>query len=104
MAGFVAGFVVDKTGAVKGIKTFSESGFGYEEQLVSILKTSPYWKPAVQNGRAVDEKFTVPFLIDQGKSDVFFVDLKKASYKFNFRIKDKQYDLNSLTCHFIQGV
>lgn len=87
-------FTVDSTGFVKNIKKLTESGLVYEEQLVNIIQASPRWKPARQNGRNVDEKFSLPFSIDDPREKVLFRDLKKSSYQFSFWINDKQYDIS----------
>lgn len=46
-------FVVDKDGNVSDIKPLTKHGYGMEEEVVSVLKRSPRWKPAVQDGRKV---------------------------------------------------
>ncbi len=46
-------FVVDKDGNVSDIKPLTKHGYGMEEEVVSVLKKSTRWKPAVQDGRKV---------------------------------------------------
>ncbi len=46
-------FVVDKDGAVSDITPLTNHGFGMEEEVVKVLKKSPRWKPAIQDGRKV---------------------------------------------------
>ena len=49
----VAQFIVDKEGRLSGITTITNHGFGMEAEVVRVLKRSPRWKPAVQDGRKV---------------------------------------------------
>jgi periplasmic protein TonB len=46
-------FVVDKDGNISDIKSLTKHGYGMEEEVVKVLKKSPHWKPAVQDGRKV---------------------------------------------------
>ena len=46
-------FIVDKDGAVRNIKALTSHGYGMEEEAVRLLKNSPEWEPAKQNGKAV---------------------------------------------------
>jgi protein TonB len=90
----VMGFNVDKRGAVTDIHAFSNSGIGYEEEFIAVIGKLPFWKPAVQNGRVVDEKFTIPFTINLPLHEISMAALKKSSYKFTFQIKDKSYTVD----------
>ncbi len=49
----VVSFIVDKTGALSDIKAENDPGYGTKEEAIRVLKKSPNWKPAVQNGRNV---------------------------------------------------
>jgi protein TonB len=46
-------FVVDKEGNVSDIKPLTAHGHGMEEEAVRVLKKSPQWEPAFQNGHKV---------------------------------------------------
>ena len=47
-------FVVGKDGTVKDIVPESHYGYGMEAELIGIMKRSPKWIPATQNGRPVN--------------------------------------------------
>jgi protein TonB len=49
----VLSFIVDKTGAISDIKAENDPGYGTKDEAIRVLKKSPSWKPAVQNGRNV---------------------------------------------------
>lgn len=49
----VAIFLVDKEGNLSEIKTLTNHGYGMEKEVIRILKKSPRWVPAIQNGRMV---------------------------------------------------
>ena len=46
-------FVIDKDGYVSDISPLTNHGFGMEEEVISVLKKSPRWKAAIQDGRKV---------------------------------------------------
>lgn len=46
-------FVVAKNGAVSAVKALTKHGYGMEAEVIRILRQSPPWVPAVQNGRKV---------------------------------------------------
>jgi periplasmic protein TonB len=46
-------FVVDKEGNVSDIKALTNHGHGMEEEAIRVLKKSPQWEPAIQNGHKV---------------------------------------------------
>jgi periplasmic protein TonB len=60
-------FVVDKEGNISDIKPLTDHGYGMEKEVVRILKKSPKWIPAVQNGRPVRayRKQPVTFVVTQ---------------------------------------
>ena len=49
----VVQFIVDKTGKVSDIKALTAHGFGMEAEVIRVMRRSPRWTPAVQNGRPV---------------------------------------------------
>ncbi len=46
-------FVVDENGYVSNIKSLTNHGYGLEEEATRIIRLSPRWEPAVQNGKKV---------------------------------------------------
>jgi Gram-negative bacterial TonB protein C-terminal len=46
-------FVVDKEGKLSDIKALTQHGYGMEAELIRLLKKSPHWNPARQDGRFV---------------------------------------------------
>jgi Gram-negative bacterial TonB protein C-terminal/GldM third domain len=59
-------FVVDKDGNISDIKPLTQFGYGMEEEVVRILKKSPKWSPAMQNGKPVKayRKQPITFMIE----------------------------------------
>jgi len=47
-------FIVSKKGKVTDIKALTSHGFGMEEQCIGMIKKSPDWIPAMQNGKKVN--------------------------------------------------
>jgi protein TonB len=60
---------VNENGKLSDIKPLTKYGYGMEEEVVRLMKTSPDWIPAMQNGRNVTayKKQTVTFVITEGK-------------------------------------
>ncbi len=60
-------FVVDKEGNVSDLKPLTNHGFGMETEIVRVLKKSPKWMPASQNGIPVKayRKQPVTFVIEE---------------------------------------
>jgi len=46
-------FIVDPKGNVSNIHALTRNGYGMEEEVIRIMKKSPQWTPASQNGRLV---------------------------------------------------
>ena len=46
-------FIVDKEGKISNIKMLTHQGYGMETEVMRILRKSPPWSPAEQNGRKV---------------------------------------------------
>jgi TonB family protein len=53
-------FIVEKDGSLTDVKVLRGIGSGADEEAVRVIKNSPKWKPAMQNGRLVRAQFTVP--------------------------------------------
>ena len=60
-----ASFIVNADGTLEQIRTTTNEGFGMEQQVTDLLKHSPRWEPAIQNGKAVrtQHEVIVTFLI-----------------------------------------
>lgn len=46
-------FIVDKNGAISNLKPLTHHGFGMEEEAMRVIRLSPSWIPASQNGHVV---------------------------------------------------
>jgi len=59
-------FIVDKDGKLSEFKELTTNGYGMEKEVTRILKKSPKWKPAYQDGRTVKayRKQPVTFVVD----------------------------------------
>ncbi|QHS55425.1 TonB family protein [Mucilaginibacter sp. 14171R-50] len=62
----VVNFVVETDGSLSDIRVLRGVGSGTDEEAVRVLKTSPKWKPGVQNGRKVRVQYTVPITFSLG--------------------------------------
>ena len=49
----VVQFTVDKYGYITDIKALTNHGYGMEKEVIKLLKKSPKWNPAFQDGRFV---------------------------------------------------
>jgi len=65
----VVQFIVDKDGTISDIKPLTNYGYGMEREVVRILKLSPKWEPAQQNGRMVKayRKQPITFAVQEEK-------------------------------------
>ncbi|MFZ4263532.1 energy transducer TonB [Sphingobacterium sp. HJSM2_6] len=57
-------FVIDRTGQVTDIKIDRDLSHGIGNAAVNALKKSKKWNPAVQNGRKVPVKYSLPIRLD----------------------------------------
>jgi Gram-negative bacterial TonB protein C-terminal len=62
-------FVVDKQGTITEPKALTHHGYGMEEEVIRLLRISPKWIPAIQNGRPVRayRKQPVTFQVEEEK-------------------------------------
>jgi len=60
-------FIVNKDGKVFDFKALTTNGYGMEKEVIRILKKSPKWKPAIQDGRPVMayRKQPVTFVVEE---------------------------------------
>ncbi len=63
----IIAFVVDNDGSLTDIKVLRDIGFGTGTEAVRVLKLSPKWIPAVQNGKTVKCAYTLPINIETSK-------------------------------------
>ena len=59
-------FVVDKEGSISNIRALTNQGFGMEQECIRIMKLSPQWIPAMQNGHKVKayRKQPITFVVE----------------------------------------
>jgi periplasmic protein TonB len=64
-------FIVDKLGTLRNFSALTSHGYGMEQEALRILKASPPWVPAIQNGHKVSsyhhQKFT--FVVPEDKKN-----------------------------------
>lgn len=49
----VVEFIVDRNGAISGLRPLTNHGYGMEQEVLRIISKGPNWVPAIQNGRNV---------------------------------------------------
>ncbi|NMH27266.1 energy transducer TonB [Flavobacterium silvaticum] len=59
----IVSFVVEKDGSLTDIKVLRDIGFGTGAEAIRVLKKSPKWQPAEQNGRKVRCSYQLPIMI-----------------------------------------
>ena len=57
-------FVIDKTGALTDIKVVKDVSYGTGQAAITALKKSKKWQPAIQNGRPVPVRYSLPIRLD----------------------------------------
>ncbi|WP_300564847.1 energy transducer TonB [Flavobacterium sp.] len=57
-------FVVEKDGSLTDIKVLRDLGYGTKEEALRVLRSSPKWKPGVQNGKTIRVKYSLPIVVD----------------------------------------
>jgi periplasmic protein TonB len=60
-------FIVSKTGDISGLYAETYFGYGMEEEVIRVIKKSPKWTPATQNGTVVNayRRQPVTFVVDE---------------------------------------
>lgn len=53
-------FVVERNGEISNLKVVKGIGGGCDEEAMRVIKKSPFWKPGMQNGRAVRVAYLMP--------------------------------------------
>jgi protein TonB len=49
----IVSFIVDRFGVISDVKAENDPGYGTKEEAIKIIRKSPTWEPAVQNGTKV---------------------------------------------------
>jgi protein TonB len=58
------GFIVEKDGTLSNIKILRSPDESLNEEAIRLIKASPKWVPAKQNGEVVREAYTLPIHFD----------------------------------------
>lgn len=53
-------FIIETNGSITNIKIMRGIGGGCDEEVISLIKKMPYWKPGTQNGKPVRVQFNMP--------------------------------------------
>jgi protein TonB len=58
-------FIVSKDGSLSNFQAMTNFGYGMEEECIRVLKKSPKWQPAIQNGKTVNayKRQPITFLV-----------------------------------------
>jgi len=57
--------VVERDGMLSDIRILKDLNYGTGDAAIEVLKNSPKWRPAIQNGRPVRFRYTIPIKLDQ---------------------------------------
>lgn len=53
-------FIIEKDGALSNFKITQSLAPAFDKEALRVVKLSPKWRPALQNGQSIREQFTVP--------------------------------------------
>ncbi|HEY8782320.1 MAG TPA: TonB family protein [Mucilaginibacter sp.] len=56
----IVSFVVERDGSLTDVKVARGIGDGCDEEAVRLIKSSPKWKPGIQNGKPVRVLYSIP--------------------------------------------
>jgi protein TonB len=62
----IVSFVCERDGSLTDVKVARGIGDGCDEEAVRVIKSSPKWKPGIQNGRPVRVAYSVPISFTLG--------------------------------------
>jgi protein TonB len=62
-------FVVERDGSLTDVKALRGPDQSMEDAAVAAVKSSPSWKPGVQNGQKVRVQFTISFAFSLADAD-----------------------------------
>ena len=57
-------FDIDKQGAVSKPRIVKGIGYGFDEEVIKLIKLMPKWKPALNNETPVKSSFILPVLFE----------------------------------------
>lgn len=63
-------FVIEKDGSLSNLKVLKDLSHNTGQRAIELLKRSPKWSPAIQNGRKVRYSFEFPIRIDLSQTGV----------------------------------
>ncbi|MDQ8011532.1 MAG: M56 family metallopeptidase [Flavobacterium nitrogenifigens] len=64
---FLIEFMVEKDGSLSDFKVVKDLGYGTAEEAIRVLKLSPKWIPATENGQAVRVMYSLPITLQSEK-------------------------------------
>jgi hypothetical protein len=82
-------FVVERNGTLSNIKVIRDLGFGSGKEAVRVIQSLPKWKPAVQEGKTLRVRYSLPLMIDIKADTDFNQYTPPASNKNIQELKDK---------------
>jgi len=56
----IISFVIENDGRLTNFKIIRSLGPKYDAEVIRVMKLSPRWKPAVENGKPIKSDYTVP--------------------------------------------
>jgi len=56
----VVQFTIGKDGKISDIIIIKKAGYGFDEEVIRLIENMPNWKPAIQNGKPVNLRYTLP--------------------------------------------
>ncbi len=63
----IVSFIVGIDGTLSNFKMIKDIGHGTGDEIIRVLKLSPKWTPAIQNGKEVRSTYVLPITIDTPK-------------------------------------
>jgi protein TonB len=60
----ILNFLVRTDGSIDSIKVISNQGKAFSDEAIRLLRSGPAWKPAEQNGKPVDDEFSVQIVFE----------------------------------------
>lgn len=60
-------FIIEKDGSLSDIKTLQDPGYGIGDEATRVLKLSPKWTAATQEGKPVRVMYSLPITIKSNK-------------------------------------
>jgi TonB family protein len=100
-------FIVEKDGSISDIRVARETGGGLSDEAVRVVKQSPRWVPAMQNGVPVRQRYTTP--ISFSLTDDLVADTRKdAAMQPNTfiipAINERLADTSSMEARFVSHI